>query len=105
MATAVIAASILANCTCARRAGLIRRVRGDLLSALLRFFFSLLVGRALACGSFVEGAPLRRHPHAGVAGERSARDVPGDPHDHLVACARPIADMVLAFRLRAPPAT
>jgi hypothetical protein len=37
--------------------------------------FALLVGSTLACGDFVEGAPLRFHPHMGVTGKHGARDV------------------------------
>jgi CHC2 zinc finger len=50
-----------------------------------RFLPAPLVGRALACGDLVEGAPLRFHPHVGVLREHGARDVPRDAHDHLVA--------------------
>jgi hypothetical protein len=52
------------------------------------FSLALLVGRALARGDFVEGAPFRFHPHVGVPREHGARDVPWDAHDHLVAGAR-----------------
>ena len=52
----------------------------------LGFDLALLVGRALACSDLVESAPLRLHPHMGVPREHSARDVPGDAHNHLVAC-------------------
>src|SRR6266550_3190567 len=34
-----------------------------------KFLLALLVGCALAGGDFVEGAPLRLHPHVGVARE------------------------------------
>ena len=40
---------------------------------LLAFRPALLVRRALAQCGFVEGAPFRFHPHAGVTGERGAR--------------------------------
>jgi len=33
------------------------------------FLLALLVGCALPCGDFVQGAPLRSHPHMGVARE------------------------------------
>ena len=49
---------------------------------------ALLVGRILSRGDLVEGAPLRFHPHVGVAREHGARDVSGDAHDHLVTRAR-----------------
>jgi hypothetical protein len=39
----------------------------------------------LARSDLVEGAPLRFHPHVGVAREHGARDVPRDAHDHFVA--------------------
>jgi hypothetical protein len=42
----------------------------------------------LANSDFIEGAPLRFHPHVGVARKHGAGDVPGDAHDHLVARAR-----------------
>jgi len=42
----------------------------------LRFCVSLYVGRALARGDLVQGAPLRLHPDVGVAREHGARDVP-----------------------------
>ena len=54
----------------------------------LGFLFALFIGRALACGDLVEGAPFRFHPHVGVPLEHSARDVASDAHDHLVARAR-----------------
>src|ERR1035441_3311291 len=65
-----------------------RRTSIPILAPLFGFLFPLLVGRALACGDLVEGAPLRFHPHVGVAREHGARDVPSDAHDHLVARAR-----------------
>ena len=40
----------------------------------LGFLFALPVGRALACGDLVEGAPLRFHPHMGVAGKHGTQD-------------------------------
>jgi len=43
-----------------------------------------LVGRNLAGGDLVEGAPLRFHPHVGIAREHGARDVTGEAHDHFV---------------------
>ena len=46
----------------------------------LCFPLTILVGRALACGNLIEGAPLRVRPHAGVAGEHGARDVPSDTY-------------------------
>jgi hypothetical protein len=52
------------------------------------FLLAFLVGCALAGSDFVESAPLRLHPHVGVAGEHGTRDVPGDAHDHLAAGAR-----------------
>ena len=48
---------------------------------LLAFFISL----ALARGDLVEGAPLRFHPHVGVAGKHGARDVAGDAHNNFSA--------------------
>src|ERR1035441_7522807 len=45
------------------------------------------VGRVLACGDLVKGAPLRFHPDVGVAREHGARDVPEDAHDHFVVRA------------------
>jgi hypothetical protein len=52
------------------------------------FQLALLVGCALPWGDFVQGAPLRLHPHVRVPGEHRARDLPGYAHDHLVAGAR-----------------
>src|ERR1035437_1054126 len=49
---------------------------------------TLRVGRILARGDLVEGAPFRFHPYVGIAGKHGARDVPGDAHDHLVASSR-----------------
>ena len=54
----------------------------------LGLFPALFVGLALAGGDLVECAPLRFHSDVGVAGKHSARDVPGDAHDHFVAGAR-----------------
>ena len=49
------------------------------------FLLALFVGRALACGDFVESAPLCFHPHVRVARKHSAGNVPGDAHNHFVA--------------------
>ena len=67
-----------------------QRRLGDRRRRLLPFGFrlALLIGRVLARGDLVEGAPFRFHPHVGVAREHGAGDVPGDAHDHLVAGAR-----------------
>src|SRR5260221_7824862 len=46
----------------------------------LDFLMALLVRRALAFSDFIEGAPLRLHPHVGVSREHGARDVSGDAH-------------------------
>jgi len=54
----------------------------------LCILLALFVGRALAHGDLVKRAPLRFHPHVGIAREHGARDVSGDTHDHLVARAR-----------------
>ena len=52
----------------------------------LRFPLALLVGIALPLGDFIERAPLRFHPHVGVAREHGARDVAGDAHNRFFAC-------------------
>src|ERR1017187_3995686 len=41
-----------------------------------RVILPLLVGRILAGGNLVEGAPLRFHPHVGITREHGARDGP-----------------------------
>ena len=51
--------------------------------AFFGFLTALRVGGSLARGDFVEGAPLRLHPHMGVARAQDARDMPGDTHDDL----------------------
>jgi hypothetical protein len=37
---------------------------------------ALLVGSTLTCGDFVEGVPLRFHPHMGVAGSMARETCP-----------------------------
>jgi hypothetical protein len=49
---------------------------------------ALLIRRPLPRRDLVQGAPFRLHPHVGRAREDSARDMPSDTHDHLVARAR-----------------
>jgi hypothetical protein len=51
------------------------------------FLLALFVRGRLASGDLVEGAPLRFHPHVGVARKHGAGDVAGYAHDHLVAGA------------------
>ncbi|HEX7425198.1 MAG TPA: hypothetical protein VF311_15120 [Terriglobales bacterium] len=82
----------------------------------LGFLFALFIGRALACGDLVEGAPFRFHPHVGVPREHGPRDVARDAHDHLVTRARlrklrdqrvtvivpPAIDLMVAFSLDFP---
>src|ERR1017187_5138353 len=48
------------------------------------FHLPLLIGCVLPRGDLVEGAPLRFHPHVGVARKHGARNMPRGAHDHLV---------------------
>ena len=65
-----------------------RSRRGCPRFAFFGFLTALLVGCVLACGDFVEGAPIRFHPNLGAMRRHGARDVPGDAHDHLGACVQ-----------------
>src|SRR5260370_29657512 len=64
------------------------RLRDHRSLALIGVCFALLVGRALAGGDFIEGAPFSFHAHMRVAREHGARNVPGDAHDDFIARAR-----------------
>src|ERR1017187_2971558 len=59
-----------------------RSRRGYKCFAFFGFLTALLVGRTLAHCNLVEGAPLRFHPHMGIARKHGARDVASDAHDH-----------------------
>jgi hypothetical protein len=54
-----------------------RSRRGCTRFAFFGFRPALLVGRTLAHGDLVEGAPLGFHPHVGVPLKYGAGDVPG----------------------------
>ena len=69
-----------------------RQLKNSRLLLPQAFRLALLVGCTLARRHFVEGAPVRFHPHVGVAREHCPcpEDVPGSAHDSLEtgACVR-----------------
>src|ERR1035441_6743282 len=59
----------------------------------LRFILALLVGRVLACGDLVEGAPLGLHPDVGVAGKHGRETCPA----MLMITSSPASKLIAAF--------